>query len=91
LNLPLAEAAADRQGAHTEEVPMSEIKGDRLFVRLSASQARRRLQGHGFGVRKVHSTGRNEAVIVHTATGEHRRDLYSLFQDVILPAGGDDE
>ena len=68
---------------------MSEIKGDRLFVKLSASQARRRLQGHGFGVRKVHSSGRRKAVIVHTATGRHLRDLQALFDDVIDSSNAD--
>jgi len=62
---------------------MTNIKGDRLHVRLSASQTRRRLKGLGFGVRKVESAGRNEAVIIHTATGEHRRELCAVFQDVI--------
>ncbi len=62
---------------------MKNIKGDRLYVNLSATQTRRRLQGHGFGVRKVHSDGRNQAVIIHTATGQHRDDLHALFADVI--------
>jgi len=62
---------------------MSEIKGDRLYVNLSASQVRRRLKGHGFGVRKVHSAGRNQAVIIHTATGQHRDELHALFADVM--------
>jgi hypothetical protein len=58
-------------------------------VELSASQVRRRLKGHGFGVRKVESAGRNRAVIIHTATGEHRRELESLFQDVIVSSADD--
>lgn len=62
---------------------MTEIKGDRLHVNLSASQTRRRLQGHGFGVRKIHSDGRNQAVIIHTATGQHLDELRALFADVI--------
>jgi DNA transformation protein and related proteins len=62
---------------------MTEMKGDRLYVNLSASQARRRLQGRGFGVRKVHSNGRNQAVIIHTATGRHRDELHALFADAI--------
>jgi hypothetical protein len=62
---------------------MSRIKGDRLHVKLSASEARRRLQGHGFGVRKVQSAGRQQAVIIHTATGQHRRELHALFDGVI--------
>ncbi len=67
---------------------MSDFKGERLYVRLSASQARRRVKGLGYGIRKVQSVGRNEAVIVHTATGEHRRELLALLQDVL--AGGDE-
>ena len=62
---------------------MNQIKGDRLHVQLSASQARRRLKGHGYGVRKVRSAGRGEAVIIHTATGQHRRELEALFRDVL--------
>lgn len=62
---------------------MNELKGDRLYVRLSANQTRQRLKGHGFGVRKVCSDGKNRAVIIHTATGRHRDELHSLFGDVI--------
>lgn len=62
---------------------MKEIKGERLYVDLGASQVRRRLKGHGLGVRKVYSGGKNRAVIIHTATGGHLRDLEALFQDVI--------
>ncbi len=62
---------------------MSEIKGERLYVQLGASEVRRRLKGHGFGVRKVHADGKNRAVVIHTATGEHLRDLKALFEDVI--------
>ncbi len=40
---------------------MKEIKGERLYVALGASKARRRLKGHGFGVRKVYSDGKNRA------------------------------
>jgi len=58
-------------------------KTDRLYVQLGASQARKRLKGHGFGVRKVETAGKNQAVILHTATGNHLRQLESLFQDVI--------
>jgi DNA transformation protein len=65
---------------------MKALKGTRLFVNLSATQVRRRLKGHGFGVRKVASDGRNRAVIIHTATGEHCRDLEALFQDALDPA-----
>jgi preprotein translocase subunit SecF len=68
---------------------MNTLKGYRLYVQLSASQTRRRLRGHGFGVRKVQSAGRAEAVIIHTATGQHRRELEALFQDVMKPTGDD--
>lgn len=68
---------------------MNTLKGYRLYVRLSASQTRRRLKGHGFGVRKVQSAGRAEAVIIHTATGQHRRELEALFHDVLPPTGDD--
>jgi len=64
---------------------MADIKGDGLYVNLSASQARRRLKGHGFGVRKVHSAGRNQAAIIHTATGQHREELLVLFEDAMPP------
>jgi DNA transformation protein and related proteins len=62
---------------------MKDIKGDRLYVNLSANQTRQRLKGHGFGVRKIHSNGKNQAVIIHTATGQHRDELHALFVDVI--------
>jgi hypothetical protein len=62
---------------------MNEIKGERLYVDMAASQVRRRLKGRGFGVRKVHSDGKNRAVIIHTATEDHLRELKALFQDAI--------
>jgi len=62
---------------------VGETKGERLYVRLSASQTRRRLHGLGFGVRKVESAGRNRAVIIHTATGDHRREILAILEDVI--------
>ena len=62
---------------------MKEIKGERLYVALGASKVRRRLKGHGFGVRKVYSDGKDQAVIIHTATGDHLRQLEALFQDVL--------
>ena len=62
---------------------MKEIKGLRLYVALGASKVRRRLKGHGFGVRKVHSDDKDRAVIIHTATGDHLRQLEALFQDVL--------
>jgi len=64
---------------------MTGIKGQRLYVHLSASQTRRRLKGLGFGVKKVESADRREAVIIHTATGEHRRELLAIFADVLDP------
>ena len=61
---------------------MAEPKGDKLFVELGASQVRRRLKGFGHGVRKVQAAGRNRAVIIHTATGRHLRELEARFADV---------
>ena len=69
---------------------MEIIKGQRLIVNLGASQARRRLKGHGLGVRKVESAGKNRAVIIHTATGGHLRELESLFHDVSKREQNDD-
>ncbi len=62
---------------------MTEIKGQRLHVMLGASQVRRRLKGLGYGVRKVECADRGEAVIIHTATGQHLRELQAIFQDVL--------
>jgi hypothetical protein len=56
---------------------------EQLRVNLGASQVRRRLKGHGFGVKKIETAGKNRAVITHTATGEHLRKLQSLFRDVL--------
>lgn len=61
---------------------MPDPKGSRLYVNLGPSQARRRLKGFGHGVRKVQSAGRNQAVIVHTATGRHLKELEAKFADV---------
>jgi hypothetical protein len=61
-----------------------------LDVNLSASQTRKRLKGYGFGVKKVEASDRNQSVIIHTATGEHRRELESLFADV-MPSTPKDE
>lgn len=69
---------------------MKPIKGQRLHVMLGASQVRRRLKGLGHGVRKVESAGRGEAVIIHTATGEHLRELQAIFQDVVTRARPED-
>lgn len=62
----------------------------KLFVNLSASQTRKRLKGYGLGVKKVEAAGRNQAVIVHTATGRHLERLRRLVGDV-LAAGTQDE
>lgn len=64
---------------------VTDIKGDRLYVNLGASQTKRRLRGYGFGVRKVQAVGRGQAVIIHTATGQHLEELKALFADVISP------
>ncbi len=61
---------------------MADPKGDKLFVNLGPSQVRRRLKGFGHGVRKIQSAGRNQAVIIHTATGQHLRELEAKFADV---------
>ena len=61
---------------------MPDPKGSRLFVNLGPSQAKRRLKGFGHGVRKVQSAGRNQAVIIHTATGRHLEELQARFADV---------
>lgn len=61
---------------------MADPKGDKLFVNLGPSQVRRRLKGFGHGVRKIQSAGRNQAVIIHTATGQHRKELEAKFADV---------
>ncbi len=63
---------------------MNEIKGERLYVTLGASKVRRRLKGYGFGVRKVYSDGKDRAVIIHTATGDHLRELEAFFEDVLI-------
>ncbi len=61
---------------------MADPKNAKLFVNLGASQARRRLKGFGHGVRKVETAGNNQAVIIHTATGQHLRQLEANFADV---------
>ncbi len=61
---------------------MADPKGDMLHVNLAASQVRRRLKGFGHGVRKVQSSGRNQSVIIHTATGRHLAELEAKFADV---------
>lgn len=56
---------------------------DRLHVNLGASQLRKRLKGHGFGVKRIETAGKNQAVIVHSATGRHLEELRALLSDVI--------
>lgn len=64
------------------KLPMPDPKGDKLYVNLSAAQTRRRLKGFGHGVRKIHSAGKNQAVIIHTATDRHLEELKAKFDDV---------
>ncbi len=61
---------------------MPDPKGQHLYVNLSATQTRRRLKGFGHGVRKIHSAGRHQAVIIHTASGKHLAELEAKFVDV---------
>ena len=58
-----------------------------LYVNLGASQTRRRLKGHGYGVKRVETAGKGRALIVHTATGGHLQQLRSLFRDVLDSPG----
>jgi hypothetical protein len=69
---------------------MPDPQGEHLLVQTSASQARRRLKGFGHGVRKVQSAGHQRALIIHTATGQHLRELESLFSDVGFTQGASD-
>jgi hypothetical protein len=57
---------------------MAEVKGSRLLVNLGASQVRRKLKGHGHGVRQIQAVGRNQSVVIHTATGTHLANLIHL-------------
>lgn len=61
---------------------MPNPKGSFLFVNVGPSEARRRLKGFGHGVRKIQSAGRNQAVLIHTATGQHLAELQAVFADV---------
>ena len=61
---------------------MVDPKGGKLYVNISASQVRRRLKGFGHGVRKIQSAGKNRAVIIHTATGQHLDELVAVLGDV---------
>ncbi len=69
---------------------MADPKGARLFVNLGASQARRRLKGFGHGVKKVQTAGKNQSVIIHTATGQHLEELEAVFSDA-MPPGPEEE
>ena len=61
---------------------MADPKTAKLFVHLGASQVRRRLKGFGHGVRRVETAGSHRAVIIHTATANHLRELEAKFADV---------
>ena len=65
----------------SREDDMADPKGDKLYVNLSAAEVRRRLKGFGHGVRKVQSAGKNRAVVIHTATGQHLAELEAVFGD----------
>ena len=69
---------------------MTDIKGDRLYVNLGASQVRRRLKGFGHGVRRIQSAGKDRAVIIHTATGQHLEELEAVFGDVKVSSSEED-
>ena len=69
---------------------MPDPQGEKLLVNLGASQARRRLKGFGHGVRKVQSAGRNQAVVIHTASGRHLQELENKFADVGFTKNEDD-
>ena len=69
---------------------MSDIKGQRFYVNLSASQVRRRLKGFGHGVRKIQSAGKNRAVVIHTATGRHLEELAAVFRDTLVSGSEED-
>ena len=61
---------------------MADLKGDKLYVSLPASQVRRLLKGFGHGVRKIQSAGKGRAVVIHTATDRHLAELKAVFGDV---------
>jgi hypothetical protein len=69
---------------------MTDIKGYRLYVNLSASQVRRRLKGFGHGVRRIQSAGKNRAVVIHTATGQHLEELEAVFGDAKVSSSEED-
>ena len=65
---------------------MAKAPSEKLYVNLSASQVRKLLKGHGLGVRRVEAVGGGQSVVVHTATGQHRRDLESLLANPTVGA-----
>jgi hypothetical protein len=74
----------------TLEWLMPGLRSDKPFVNLGATQTRRRLKGFGHSVQKVQSTGRNQAAIIHTATGRHLQKLENKFADVRFFTRDDD-
>lgn len=71
---------------------MSQINGQRLLVNLGASQVRKRLKGHGWGVRQIQSVGKQQSVVIHTATGTHLQRLVELLAPYAqLPDTGFDQ
>ena len=60
---------------------MAKERSEKLPVERSASQVRKVLKGKGLGVLRVETAGKNRSVVVHTATGQHRRKLASLLAD----------
>lgn len=62
---------------------MPRAKSQTLFINLSVAKVRRRLKEQRIGVKKVSSAGRNQAMVVHTATGEHLRELEAVFGDTV--------
>ena len=51
---------------------------------------RKRLKGYGFGVRDVQAPDRNAALTLHTATGDHLRELQAFFSDVASSTSRDE-
>lgn len=70
---------------------MADPKGYRLLVNLRASEVRRRLKGFGHGVRKIQSAGKDRALVIHTATGQHLDELRSVLGDVEDPSWGGEQ
>ena len=89
-NLPYPRRMLLSQFKRGSPFPMTDIKGQHLYVNLSASQVRRRLKGFGHGVRKVQAAGKNRAVVIHTATGQHLKELEAVFGDVTYSSTEED-